>query len=90
MPVTILGILPPAWILVALLGALWASFAATLYPLRARPFLRSLAAAIIGAAVGDTLGLAFGITTLSVGDVQVLSVSLGAVLAILIVRRPVA
>jgi len=84
---TYFALVPPAWILIVLIGGLWASLTATLFPLGFRAFLGTFVGAIVGAVVGEAFLSGLGVTSLRLGDVQVLGVSLGAVFAIVVVRR---
>ena len=81
------ALVPATWILIALLGGLWASLAATLFPLGFRAFLGTLVAAIVGAVIGEAFLSGLGLTSFRLGDVQMLGVSLGALFAIAVVRR---
>ncbi|HUX87481.1 MAG TPA: hypothetical protein VMW65_10805 [Chloroflexota bacterium] len=86
-PAAWLALVPPAWILIVLLGGLWASLAATLFPLGIRAYLGTLVAAIVGAVIGEAFLSGLGLPSLRLGDIQMLGVSLGAVFAIAVVRR---
>ncbi len=83
---SILAAIPPAWIVVALIGAGWAGIGCVIFPPRADQFPGILAAALVGAAGGQISGAALLPGTPVVGDVQVVGVSIGAAAALGIVR----
>jgi len=86
-PSSIVGMVAPAWVLVVLIGAFWTGAAAVLKPPRGDQFARILIVAIIGATIGQLAGWPLSRPTLQLGDVHLLAVSLGAVLALGIVRH---
>jgi hypothetical protein len=83
---SILEAIPPAWIVVALIGAGWAGISCVVFPPRFDRFPGILGAALAGAAAGQLSGATLIHGTPMVGDVQVVGVSLGAVAALGIVR----
>ncbi len=84
---SLIGWVSPAWILVIALGALWAGIVAVAFPPPIDRFPRVLAGAVLGAALGQLVGGTLAHPWLMVGDVHVVSTSLGSVLALGIVRR---
>jgi uncharacterized membrane protein YeaQ/YmgE (transglycosylase-associated protein family) len=81
-----LAFVSPAWFLVALIGAFWTGIATVVVPPRSAQFPRILAGALIGAAIGQVLGGTLGPGLPTVGDVHAATVSIGALVALGIVR----
>lgn len=84
---TILASTSPAWILVGLIGALWAGLTAAVAPPRPGSLPRIVLGAVVGAALGQVVGVATGSDMLPIGDVHALAASAGALAASAIVRR---
>ena len=85
--VSLIRSLSPAWILVVLLGALWTGIATVAVPPSADRFSRILFAAVLGGALGQLVGAEVACSLLMLGDVHLVAVSLGSVLALGVVRR---
>lgn len=81
------GWIPPAWVLVALIGALWTGISTVVVPPRTSQFSGILLGAIVGAAAGQLAGASLSRPVLMVGDVHVVVASLGALLALGVVRH---
>jgi hypothetical protein len=82
----LIGMLPPVWLPVGLVGASGAIVAALVRPPSLRTFGRSLLAGLGGAIVGQALG---GMRNLGgrVGDLHLLAAGLGALVLVGVVRR---
>ncbi len=76
----------PAWIVVALVGAVWAGIVCVAVPPRADQFPKNLGAALLGAVAGQAASGVLLHSTPTLGDVQIVGVSIGSVVALGIVR----
>jgi uncharacterized membrane protein YeaQ/YmgE (transglycosylase-associated protein family) len=83
-------VVPPVWVVVALLGAIWGSAWAVLRPPPARTFPAQFLGGVLGAAIGQFMGNGFGLNDQLLGDVHVFAVSVGACVVVVVVRRMVA
>ncbi len=77
----------PVWVLVGLVGALGTAVSGVVAPPSLRQLPRSLAGAVVGAGLGHLIGEGFAAPDPLVGDLHLGTAALGALLAVVIVRR---
>jgi hypothetical protein len=78
---------PPALLAVAMLGLFWAAASGIAFPHPLGKLAPVVLGSLVGAGLGDLIALGAGLTFGRVGDVQVAGGSIGALVAIAIVRR---
>lgn len=83
----IFDLVPPVWVIVAVLGALCAAVLAVIRPPPLVRFPAQLLAGLVGAAAGQLIGDSAGLGDLLLGDTHVVGVVIGALLAVVVVRR---
>ncbi len=82
-----ISLLPPALLAVAVLGLFWATASGVAFPHPLGKLPLVVVGSVVGAEVGDLIAQSAGLTFGRVGDVQVASGSIGALIAVAIVRR---
>jgi hypothetical protein len=83
-------IVRPTWLLLAIAGAFWAAAFSAVVPPPLRGVGWVFLAGLTGAAAGQYLAAAASLRELMLGDAHLLEASVGALLAVVVVRRLVA
>ena len=78
---------PPAWILGTLLALTYATVFKVLLPDQTRGFVICAGTALVGFFAGNALAASWGITTLRLGELNLLGSSFGSLLALTIVNQ---
>jgi len=84
---TIVQLVPPVWLSVSLLGVIWTVASFVVSPPRVRQIPPSILGGVGGAALGQIVGDRLGLGDPLLGDAHFAGITIGALLAIVVVRR---